>query len=82
MGGGAVSSLAANEDKANSVGLDGALTSKQMAAGDNSNLPMTPNTVAQRLSSEKQSIKKKNNFSQAMNMSMTMTNNNHNLLNS
>ena len=48
---------------------------------NNANLPMTPNTVAQRLSSEK-NPKKKNNFSQAMNMTMTMSNNNTNLLNS
>ena len=51
---------------------------------NNANLPMTPNTVAQRLSSEKNPpTKKKINFSQAMNMTMTMSNNNAtNLLNS
>ena len=85
IGGGVVG--LASEDKPNSVGFDGAAAKKQMTAGDkdllsnNANLPMTPNTVAQRLSSEK-NPKKKNNFSQAMNMTMTMSNNNANLLNS
>ena len=86
LGGGVVG--LAGEDKPNSVGFDGAATSKQMIIegnkdllSNNANLPMTPNTVAQRLSSEK-NPKKKNNFSQAMNMTMTMSNNNANLLNS